>query len=701
VKEEDYMRKVFTFLGASLCLGAVAAASPAFGQGDPFRDVPRDHWAWEAVESLRIAGNVIGYPGNLYRGQRTITRYEFAVALDRALKKIMSQKGDPGPQGPPGPAGPPGAAGPVGPMGPPGVTPEELATFRRLAQEFRDELASLGNNLRAVMGRLDQLAKQVADLNARVDKLPEFYGGAFVGGRTDVADGNYVDRDGLVNPLGSRQAMLHEYHLGVRSKVAGGATVDAGLMSGNYKNFRGGNTAQVAPRPQGLNFAPVTGHFSSSLNAAPPSDTFLHHLEVKAPFLGIGRGSEFTFGRIRHKVSRLTFWMPDTDSYFMIPWRDTGDFILDGARLTTNFGSLHAEGFAGRFDSVQGTNGGPFNSPLAGTALDPGGTRIFEFGAKPIGQPTLGQMTAVNAAGVSLGINVRQLKGGHIRVSGVEVTGTGGGGFTGVHVLGADGHIKIFDRLTLTADWGKTITHTRRTRTVNPHFNNAFNANLAWGSGPLNVSAGYRFIDPHFYAPGYWGRIGNWLNPTNIQGPTVRVGYNLTPQIKVNVGGDHYFAARNRNHRGGIGSDNNVAFPAGGFAAGPDAQDTITRALAEIQWNLSRTITLMANWEGVFWNLEGRHDVIPAGGGASSWTSPATYAGGRLFAIHPVEQYLNLGASYNLTSNTMLRLNYQIGIFDGRPNAPGNANTGGLLNAPGIGPLNNFGVATAQVAVTF
>ncbi|MGI4792127.1 MAG: S-layer homology domain-containing protein [Janthinobacterium lividum] len=29
----------------------------------PFRDVPRDHWAFASVETLRKAGIVVGYPG--------------------------------------------------------------------------------------------------------------------------------------------------------------------------------------------------------------------------------------------------------------------------------------------------------------------------------------------------------------------------------------------------------------------------------------------------------------------------------------------------------------------------------------------------------------------------------------------------------------------------------------------------------------
>ena len=84
------MRKVLTFLGASL---VIVLAMPAFAQqAEPFKDVPTDHWAYQAVESLREKGIVIGYPDGYFRGKRTLTRYEFAVALDRALKAGKRKK---------------------------------------------------------------------------------------------------------------------------------------------------------------------------------------------------------------------------------------------------------------------------------------------------------------------------------------------------------------------------------------------------------------------------------------------------------------------------------------------------------------------------------------------------------------------------------------------------------------------------------
>ena len=50
-----------------------------------FPDVPENHWAYMMVQDLAYKGIVVGYPDGNFSGDRTLTRYEFAVALDRAI----------------------------------------------------------------------------------------------------------------------------------------------------------------------------------------------------------------------------------------------------------------------------------------------------------------------------------------------------------------------------------------------------------------------------------------------------------------------------------------------------------------------------------------------------------------------------------------------------------------------------------------
>ena len=51
-----------------------------------FPDVPENHWAYEYVEDLQKRGVLKGYPDGLFKGDRNMTRYEFAAMLDRIVR---------------------------------------------------------------------------------------------------------------------------------------------------------------------------------------------------------------------------------------------------------------------------------------------------------------------------------------------------------------------------------------------------------------------------------------------------------------------------------------------------------------------------------------------------------------------------------------------------------------------------------------
>ncbi|MBL8066765.1 MAG: S-layer homology domain-containing protein, partial [Chthonomonadaceae bacterium] len=77
------------FKVALLAVVGAMTVVPALAQ-DNFPDVPENHWAFEAVENLKREGILVGYPDGRVRGSRFMTRYEFAVALNAAYKKLMS-----------------------------------------------------------------------------------------------------------------------------------------------------------------------------------------------------------------------------------------------------------------------------------------------------------------------------------------------------------------------------------------------------------------------------------------------------------------------------------------------------------------------------------------------------------------------------------------------------------------------------------
>jgi len=162
-------------LGLLLVIAVLALAVPALAQS-PFSDVPMDHWAYQAVDTLTKAGLIEGYPDGTFKGNQAMTRYEFAMLIARAMQSKALQ----GPEGPCGPAGAPGMGGGAG------LTPEQCALLERLKNEFMPELKQLRSDL-------NDLESRVADLEAK----PEYKQKVKVSGDVSVRFGAYGTELGL------------------------------------------------------------------------------------------------------------------------------------------------------------------------------------------------------------------------------------------------------------------------------------------------------------------------------------------------------------------------------------------------------------------------------------------------------------------------------------------------------------------------
>ncbi|NJN59856.1 MAG: iron uptake porin [Leptolyngbyaceae cyanobacterium SL_5_9] len=102
-------------------------------------DVQPTDWAFQALQSLvERYGVIAGYPDGTYRGNRAMTRFEFAAGLNAALDRVNELI----------------AAGLAD-----AVSREDLATLQRLQEEFAAELATL-------RGRVDALEARTAELEA-------------------------------------------------------------------------------------------------------------------------------------------------------------------------------------------------------------------------------------------------------------------------------------------------------------------------------------------------------------------------------------------------------------------------------------------------------------------------------------------------------------------------------------------------------
>ena len=102
---------------------------------DQLRDVSPQSWSYEALKNLvENYGCIVGYPDRTFRGNRALTRWEFAAGLNACLNTIerLLQENV-------------------------AVLREDLDKLKQLSQQFEQELASMG-------ARVDNLESRTAYL---------------------------------------------------------------------------------------------------------------------------------------------------------------------------------------------------------------------------------------------------------------------------------------------------------------------------------------------------------------------------------------------------------------------------------------------------------------------------------------------------------------------------------------------------------
>jgi len=65
----------------AMSIAGTALAAPA----NPFVDVPAKHWAYDSINKLAQAGVISGYGDGTYQGDKTLTRYEVATIVAKAM----------------------------------------------------------------------------------------------------------------------------------------------------------------------------------------------------------------------------------------------------------------------------------------------------------------------------------------------------------------------------------------------------------------------------------------------------------------------------------------------------------------------------------------------------------------------------------------------------------------------------------------
>jgi len=167
------------------------------------RDVSPGDWAYEALRSLvERYGCIAGYPDGTYRGNRALTRYEFAAGLNACLQQIERLIGD-------------------------GGEIPDLTTLRRLIQEFEAELATLG-------ARVDNLEGRVAFLEDNQFSTTTKLRGEVIFGLADTFGDNIDTGDDETNLIFADRVRLN-----LETSFTGRDRLRTRLRARNITPFRG------------------------------------------------------------------------------------------------------------------------------------------------------------------------------------------------------------------------------------------------------------------------------------------------------------------------------------------------------------------------------------------------------------------------------------------------------------------------------
>jgi hypothetical protein len=185
-------------------------------------DVQPTDWAFQALQSLvERYGCIAGYPDGTYKGNRAMTRYEFAAGLNACLDKISEL-----------------IASSTANL----VTREDLLAVQRLQEEFAAELAAL-------RGRVDALEARTAELEAnQFSTTTKLTGEAIFGLVGDFSNGNVggVQFNTRANKSGGddNQAVLqNRVRLNLNTSFTGRDLLLTRLQVGNGQDLNFGATS--------------------------------------------------------------------------------------------------------------------------------------------------------------------------------------------------------------------------------------------------------------------------------------------------------------------------------------------------------------------------------------------------------------------------------------------------------------------------
>jgi uncharacterized protein (UPF0335 family) len=585
-----------------LALGAVLATTlvaPAMAQ-ENFPDVPANHWAYEALRNLKDKV-LFGYPDGLYRGNRPMSRYEFAVAVNqlhqllagrisalegqvKSLEDMIKNR--------------PGGTDTAGLQG----LRDQLsaltkrvdglesghAELKKLIDEFKKELAALGVDV-------DAMKKDIADLESRVSALEKIkpavtlsgdvnflvLGGYSTDGNFGLAQSGQTTGRGRVAPFGTVGAdkdlsVLHEAAISMTSTNETGPKFKGTFVLGNMLGSIGNDLSGMTN----------TANFIEG-----PSDIYINELYVSFDHSLFGQGFSATVGRFGHKNLDYVFARPDNTIYYANDRWDNGKIILDGLAVGLGIGSAHLNVFGGR---TGGNGDNAVSSFNQGYALTPALNRI------------LGADVNVKAGPVDLAAAYIIMDSDTLIAPGTNRAES----------FGADAKFKVAG---LDAGVGVAKGHMNfNDKSVNTKDMLALYGTLAYSQDRWGVSGGYRDIDANFFNPGNWGAIGTVTNPNGIKGFHGKVWFKASDALKLHATGQFYEGQLASGAAGNLG-----------LTANDDIQSVVFGA----DFKLSDVFAIDAAYEDVVWKLNNAPD--------------------------PYQRWFTLGFNWTMSEKAMMRLFWQ------------------------------------------
>lgn len=673
------MKRTFT-LALTAVLGTMFATS-AFAQ-EAFPDTPENHWAFEALAKMRAAGLLTGYPDGLYRGARPASRYEMAVALyalyqhlkgisDGLDSRISALEGGPKGTGDLDELRKQLAAlqADVNGMKAWG---DDIANLKKMVSTFEKELASMGVDIEALKKGLNDLADRVAALEKRKPAV-DVHGnvGLFImSGYSE--DGNYgISVDG--RPLGVSQGdgepssfqrdlnVFHNAELRLSGTNETGPKWKAALAINNIVNTS--SILDGGPSGGGIGLssvAPGVPFFDGN-----DTDVYFQEFEVsdKAQFLGLDFG--YRIGRIGHQVHPYIFKRGDNSPYFKDDRWDDGNWYFDGAHLAFNFGSTNLNIFGGRTSGRNSVNGSELNGMVAGQSghvFEPGGD-TGNNPDRPRGYAS-GAISVDTMLGAHLNIPITdkgKLNLAYLILDSNSLTTLSGSSLQAdrVAVFGGDVSFDL-GGFGLNAGYSQTNLMEGETAVVDED-NAAWWVSLGRDYDRWGFKVGYRSIDPQFNAPGSWGRIGIWWNPSDIEGFWAKANFNVNDKLSLE-GGFGSYTGRDLTVNGGSGLSND---------------DELMHWRLDLKYGISENTTFWLGTEQVNWDLQSRGLSFDGGETEEIW--------------------YNIGLMHRMNDKSAFSIHWQISDYDSKGTA-------------GMNPFPSFfsgsgrakgGLITSQLSIKF